>query len=74
MPFSAETRRYSPAMTPLKHARLLFLPPFLVGLYLGPRVLIPGPLGIVIGVAAVSVAVAWAVLTVRRSRSSPGER
>jgi F0F1-type ATP synthase assembly protein I len=66
VPFSAVTRRYSAPMTPLTTVRLIFLPLAVVGVYLAARVLIPGPLGIVIGLAA---GVLLTVLTVRRSRS-----
>jgi hypothetical protein len=53
--------------------RLLFLPLFLTGLYLLARVLLPGPLGVVVGVACLAAGALWAVLTVRRSRSQNRE-
>lgn len=55
-------------MTPLTRMRLIFLPLFLVGLYIAARVLIPGLLGIIVGLLFVAAGVLWAVVTVRRSR------
>lgn len=60
-------------MTPLTRMRLIFLPLFLVGLYIGARVLIPGLLGIIVGLLFVVAGVSWAVMTVRRSRSHDKE-
>lgn len=50
-------KRYSPPMTPLTTMRLIFLPVALLGLYLAVRLLIPGPLGVAIALAAVAVGV-----------------
>lgn len=61
-------------MTPLTHMRLIFVPLLVVGLYIGARVLIPGLLGIVLGLLLVAAGVLWAVLTVRRSRSHEKDR
>jgi hypothetical protein len=46
------SRRYPPPMTPLTTMRLIFLPLFLLAFYLLARMLIPGPLGIVIKLAS----------------------
>lgn len=56
-------------MTPLAHMRLIYLPLFLLGFYLVARILIPGPLGIVIGLVATAIGLMWAALTIRRSRT-----
>jgi hypothetical protein len=61
-------------MTPLTTVRLIFLPLAVVGLYLAARVLIPGPLDIVTGLAAVAAGVLLTVLTVRRSRSQSQDK
>jgi membrane protein implicated in regulation of membrane protease activity len=61
-------------MTPLTTVRLIFLPLAVVALYLAARILIPGPVGIVIGLAAVAAGVLLTVLTVRRSRSQSQDK
>lgn len=63
-------------MTPFTRMRLIFLPLFLVGLYIAARVLLPGLLGIIVGLLFVAAGLSWAVVTVRRSRShdqQPGD-
>jgi hypothetical protein len=54
-------------MTPLGQMRLIFLPVALVGLYLVPRLLVPGTLGIAVGVALAGLALLWPVVTTRRN-------
>jgi hypothetical protein len=48
--------------------RLIFLPLALIGLYLLSRVLLPGPLGVVVGLTLVAAGVLWAAATVQRGR------